>query len=388
MSWFPVCVVFEHGIECDEKLSHAGNVDDFEGFAGVFESFGEGFDGRVRSFCGEGGHVEILANGFSAAADGAFALEPSAVVIERSEAAQCGNFLPVEFSEFREIGDECSGGGRTDSRGAAEDVFLVVPVIVGFEEFEDGVLDLFDLFIELIDDILDAGADFLDGTGFESIFFGSTELDELSAACDALCELGLFFRRFSHGTGTNLLSEAGDDAGVNPVGFGEDAECLSEVSDLAGIDDGNFVSGIQQFRDESSLIPPGGFDNDEAGFRSRKPLKELLEAALVVAEGDRTSLRKETDIEGMFGHIDADERVEIIHGKLPVLPMRARQIRHGSRTAPAAVRVNSTKPTTILLQDGLRRPRLNRSVVGGLGGGCSASLRSLLQGVFHLTIQG
>src|SRR5579863_9021779 len=209
MSGFPVCVVFEHGVESDQELSHAGDVDDLEWLAGVFEAFGEGFDDGVRSFCGESRHVEIVPNGFSSAADGALTAKFSAIVIEGSETTQRRDFLSVEFAEFRKFGNEGCGSGGADSGSAAEDVLFVAPVIVRVEEFEDGVLDLFDLLVELIDDVLDAGADFLDRAGIESILFGGAELDELPAAYDAGLELGLFFRRFGHDPRANLLSEVG-----------------------------------------------------------------------------------------------------------------------------------------------------------------------------------
>ena len=48
----------------------------------------------------------------------------------------------------------------------------------------------------------------------------------------------------------DLVIAPGNDGSIDAVGFGEDAERLGKVSDLAGIDDGDEVSGIEQIGDE------------------------------------------------------------------------------------------------------------------------------------------
>lgn len=39
--------VFEHGVEDDQELAHAGGVDDFEFLAVFFQTLGEGLEGEV-----------------------------------------------------------------------------------------------------------------------------------------------------------------------------------------------------------------------------------------------------------------------------------------------------------------------------------------------------
>jgi hypothetical protein len=166
------------------------------------------------------------------------------------------------------------------------------------------------------------------------------------------------------------LTEPGDDGGVDAIGLSEDSDPASEITDLTRIDDGYEMTGIEKIGDESTLVSPGGFDDDQATPWCGQLAAKLLQSTLVVGQGEPPAFGKQTHIEGTLGDIDADERCErTIHGKIPVLQMRARRT-----PALAAVRADSKKPTTIKLCGGLGRPDRNRSVVGRRGAGCSAAL--------------
>jgi hypothetical protein len=98
------------------------------------------------------------------------------------------------------------------------------------------------------------------------------------------------------------------------------------------------------------------------------------------------------DIELMLGNIDADDvwrgvllHAGAWHGTFPVLRMRAPAIALAVR-ALAAVRASSTRPATIMLRDGLGRPRHDRSVAGRRERACFATLRSLSHGDLQHTL--
>jgi hypothetical protein len=85
---------------------------------------------------------------------------------------------------------------------------------------------------------------------------------------------------------------------------------------------------------------------------------------------------KDASLESVLGDINPDERSDrSLHGIVPVLQMRTRLGRRPA-TVPAAVRARSTRPATIMLCDGLRRPRHVRSAAGRSGKTCFATLRS------------
>jgi hypothetical protein len=173
--------------------------------------------------------------------------------------------------------------------------------------------------------MLNALSDGARGTGFETIGFGSPQINELSPTEDELLEFDLFCRGFGDGAGTDLLTEPGDDGGIDAIGLGEDSDPASEIADLTRIDDGDEMTRVEEIGDDASLITAGGFDDDQATSRCGELVAKLLQGALVVSQGDGPAFGEQMHIERMLGDIDADERCErTIHEKIPVLQMRAR----------------------------------------------------------------
>jgi hypothetical protein len=382
----------EHGVEDDQQLAHASRDHDFERLSGFFEALGEGADHGIASFGSECGHVQNAPDGRTSAPDRALTLKATAVVVEGRQADKRADLLAIELPEFRQVSQKRGGGSRSDARGAAEDSGFTAPVVVGFQEGEDALLDRPDVLIEAIHHVLNALANLSRGASFKTIGFGRAQLDKLPSARDELFQFLLFFRRFGDSARPDVLAEAGNDGGVKAIGLGQDPQPASEVANLARIDDGHEVTVVDELGDQASLIPARSFDNDQARSRRRKLPVEFLQSALVVGQRESSAFREQTTVEGIPGDIDADERGKRpVHGKLPVLRMRAR-VGLRPTSALAAVRVDSTKPATITLPDGLCRPGMHRSVAGRRGAGCYAtrrlrvsSLRSLPHGRVHLT---
>ncbi len=359
-------IIFDHSIEHHEQLAHAGSDDDFEFFSLSGESFGEFFQGGIEAFGGEGGHVEGVADVGSPTPNGAFAPHSSAIVVEGGQAREGGDFLSVELSEFGEIGHEGGGRGLAHAGNAGEEFGFGVPIVVGFEQLEDSLFDGVDFLVQEVDDFSHAPRDQLSGIRFEAIGFGGSQGDELSSAGDELLQFGLFFGQLIDQPGLDLLSEAGDDGGVEAIGFCQDAESAGEVADLPGIDDGHVMAGLGEFGHELALVSAGGFDHDQAGLGRGELLHELGKSLGSVVALPRAFLGQDMHVEGGLGDIDSDKMREVgMHVTIPVLQMRARLLPGRARTALAAVRAKFTNPATILLCDGLGRPIRDRSVAGG-----------------------
>jgi len=381
--WVPHRIIFDERIQDDEKFSHTGGDNNFERFALCFQPFRKRSDDGVEAFGGESSHVQDATHWGASAADGAFAMKASAVTIERRQSSQGGNFLAVEQSQFREFGQERTDCDCSDAGNGSEDIPFVCPMVVGFEQLGDLFVEGFDLLVEQRDHLLQTLLDDLGGGKFLPVFFGRSEVDQLSASCDELLQFLLFFVVFGDGSGTDVLSEAGDHACVDPVSFGEDTEAFGEVSDLAGIDDGDQMSRGGEIGDEPLLIPACGFDDDQAGSRLGQELLQMLKALCVIGERVLRFLRKETQIERVFGDVDADKGSNrAVHGAVPVLRMRAR-CNAKLRSALAAVRAKIHRPATTLLCDGLWGPGHDRSAAGRRGKACFATLRSLFHGNVH-----
>lgn len=376
-------VVFDHGVEDDQQLSHAGGEGDFGFFPLGLEPGIEGFEYGVMASGDEGGHVERRPESGSAAPDASLAAELSTIVIQGSDSHQGGDLLTVELTELGQFGDECGGGHFADARNTFEKLVALVPVIVGFDELEDLPVDPFEVFVNGVDEVLNAVQDlFVDGQR-PAIEFRGAMLDELSSPGGQFVELSLLFMGLSDRARLDVLGKPCDDEGVDAVGLGEQTERFGIVADLRWIDDRDGIAGGGQIADEGLLVASGGLNDDQTGSGAGKFLEE--EGALagrVVAAEDWTV--ENVNIEVVLRDVDADKRGDGSHvEEIPTLQMRARCA--SRRAAQAAVRAGFNNPATILLTHGLRCPRGYRSVAGRPGGACFATLRSPRQGVFHLT---
>jgi hypothetical protein len=317
------------------------------------ESIGEGFDDGIAASCRERGHVEDAADGFSSAADGAFALVLPAVVVEGSNADEGRDLLSVEGSEFGEIGDEGGGGNSAESGYGLDEFGFLSPIVVGLDKGFNGFFDVVDLTFQKFEDGLNT---FLSGFGpgqFEAIGFHDSEVDELSSAGDELLDFGLFFWHFLDRSRLDLLSEQSQDAGIKAVGLGGQAQGSGKVPNPFGINDRDAVAGIEEVGHERAFIAAGGLEDDQAARGLREEFAELLEPRSVVGQRVRLACGEEVEIERRLGDVDADaDQIRAVHGDVPFLPMRARG-RFGNLAAQATVRARFQRPATIQLCDGV-----------------------------------
>lgn len=262
---FPRGVVFEHGVEDDQELSDACDLDGFEGFSGAGESGGEFFDDGIASSSGERGHVQDGAEFFSTTPDGTFSTDSAAVAGVRRDASEGSDLLAIEFSEFGQFGDECGASDRPDAGGALDDLELGSPVVVALEQFGDAAFDGVRLAFDGLEHLANGFRDEFIGRLLEPAFFRRMLFDELPTAGQQRVEETLFFGDFCLGSGLHALGELGQDGRVEPVGLGVLAEGLGEVASLPRIDQGDRQVGILDRQEGRSFVPSGRFDEDQTG---------------------------------------------------------------------------------------------------------------------------
>ena len=339
---------------------------------------------------GECCHVEDISQGFSASSNGAFSLSFATVIIEGGNADEGRDLLTAELSKFRKFGDECCGGDIADTGDGFEEFESLLPVVIGEQQFENGSIEPEDVSVESFEGALETFSDESVEIIPESVGFGRAELQELSSSSDELIENSLFLGGFGNGSGFDIESEAGDDASVDPIGFGEDSKSFGVVAYLSGIDDGDGVSGGSEFPDNSAFIVSGGFEDDEAASGRRKSGEQHLMPVAGVWDTRRSALGELKGVEDSFGDIDSHDTGEhSFHEDDPSLQMRARS-RQTCGAAHAAVRVRIMRPATIRLLHGLPAvthggPKGHRSVAGRIGGSSFAALRTCPQCVFHIS---
>ncbi len=108
------------------------------------------------------------------------------------------------------------------------------------------------------------------------------------------------------------LPESHQDAGVDAVGLGEDAQPLGEVADPSGVDQRDGQRGVEQRVHEGTLQPAGRFDDDGGGPAGsgggiREDLDDPRDARRIVGEGLHAVGIGSGQVEFVLGDIDADE---------------------------------------------------------------------------------
>ena len=214
-----------------------------------------------------------------------------------------------------------------------------MPRICGFEGVEDG---------------LDAFPGGLGVGDVPAIGLLGSEVDELSPASDELLDFGLFFGGFLGGRRLHLFGEESQDAGIDAVGLGDQAQGPGEIADPFGIDDGDVVAGIEEVGDDLALVAAGGFEDDETiggigeqlAGAARCPAV-VLARVWVCPEG-----RRWRSSVALATSIPIQAQVRAIHGDVPFLPMRARAA-FGAARLRRLFGLDFQRPATILLCDGV-----------------------------------
>ncbi len=114
--------------------------------------------------------------------------------------------------------------------------------------------------------------------------------------------------------GRNDLTEAGQDTGIDGVGFGQDAQSFREVADLPSVDHHGRQRSGEQGADGSFLIMSGRLEDDAFGTEGARPGDEFGDAGRVVGEAPPLGGRKRVGVEEILADIDAENT---FHRKLP-----------------------------------------------------------------------
>ena len=165
-------------------------------------------------------------------------MELTTVTIERRDPDQGGDLLAVELSQFRQL-DQQAGRRTGPTPGTA-------PNNAAFAEARRRTRSVGRWLLPIVESVCRAvrACDECSSARFwrwpsRAGSRSRTELHKLPPSRDQLAKGGLFFRADFTGPGLRLLAKAGNHAGVEPIGLGQDPEATSEVADLPGIDHGH-----------------------------------------------------------------------------------------------------------------------------------------------------
>lgn len=89
----------------------------------------------------------------------------------------------------------------------------------------------------------------------------------------------------------HMPGEAGQDGGIEPIGFGQDIKGFGEVADLSGIDDADDVPRRRQVASDGPFITAGGFQDDQTGSRRWEFSEQFLTLRPIRQDSKRGRLR-------------------------------------------------------------------------------------------------
>ena len=150
-------MVTDFCVEDDGELSHACGEGEFGGFSVGAEAFVEVSDGWIAAGCGNGGHVENVAQIGPSAGNGTTAVSVAAVIGEGGDADEAGSLSAADGAEFAHIGDQGSGEDGADAGDGGEQAVEGLFAAVAADEGKDGGIEFVALALEGEDALVGAG---------------------------------------------------------------------------------------------------------------------------------------------------------------------------------------------------------------------------------------
>ena len=304
---------FEQRIKYGQEFSHASDMHYEIRFSGVFEALRERCDHRVEPSGGERGHVERSSDIRPSAGDAASPFEFSAIVVIGCQSPEGADLGSIGGAQFWDLGQELSGRIITDPWHTAQDLAFGIPVVVGIEQFGDGLFDGFELFVAHREGLLNTLEWDLSPGGLLSVLLHGLELDQLSSSSDEILEFLLVFRCFGGQARSDEFGKVSEITGVDRVRLGAVSQPLGKVSCLSRIDNGHRLSGINEMADKRSLVATRGFDDDELqGGELLELPQELFVPLEIIGEGIPLGQRSNMNVELIFGDINSDPQRDVV----------------------------------------------------------------------------
>ena len=335
----------DHGIKDGQQLADASDDGDFLGFSGENEAIREGADDGVEGNGGHSGPVEATSDRSAPAEDGAFAVHLARITIAGCNTDQGTDFPAGQAAQLRHLGEQRGERCRAEAAHTGKPVGKLG--MMGFDVPGKLGLDFVELGADGDDHRLDTPA----SGGMadrKPLVLGDLHGDELPPAGHQ----GLQRLRFGRGhdadeaiprrVACQHLGQFSNRLGVDPLGFGELAHRLGDISRLARLDDGHCPTGCLQSAGQISLQPTRGFHDDQINRDASQPSAEEVMTGVIVGEGRYPTANPNGGIDALFGDVDTDNKGFRHVPVLPCLqirpwvkPLFGRQ-RNGHEGAPSA----------------------------------------------------
>ena len=329
----------ENGIEHDEQLAHASGKRDLGFLAGRQQPRVKRLQHRITARSNQGGHIKHRANLGAAAPNRAPAAQLAAIVIERCDADQRGDFAAAEGAQFRQVGEQGSHRDTADRRYAAEQPGLFGPQGRLPDRLLQGAIELGQLFAQPADVGGNATVKPCCSAALP-IALGREHFNNLPALGDQGHQFAALGVGQGPGVRLDQFGEMRQDTRIDRIGLRQPAGSPRKVANLARIDHGDRQTRGGQFTGRRDFIAAAGFEHDAVHAELLQLLDQRCNAAWIVGHAEAFTARPQRRIELRFRYIDADKKV-ISHRFLPAPSPSLRDTGLLTRATVRAVRLVS-----------------------------------------------
>ena len=236
-------------------------------------------------------------------------------MVERGDANKRRDLAVVGSAEFRQLANKSRSQNNAGTRNALNQRFDMLSLVVGIDVVANLAVEFVDLFFRDADHRGQSLPSGLAGSSAKTVGLLGPALDQLPAAGEQSIEFNLQFRAFFQQPWRGQLGEACQNLRVDSVGFGKNAQAFGQVADLAGIDQSQRQIGVEQCGQELALDAAGGFDDDAGGSQIAEFSGQLLDACGIVGSSPDRGVVGASDVEKIFGDVDAHEKFRRVAGR-------------------------------------------------------------------------
>jgi transposase len=287
----PDLSMFDHRVQDDQELAHAGREGYFPGLARPTKAVVKGLADGVISAGGQNSHIEGSPHPGPSAPDSPLAPEAAAVSLVATQSAQ-----------FRKVGQQGDGHHPADPWDAAQQIVLFSPEGTLLQGAFQVIPQISQLLLQPADMVLDSPTHRF-SRGPQPILLGSKHLDHLVAPGQEggqFLSLGI---RQRIERGSHRLSKVSQDLGIQPVSFGQPAGSSGEVSNLAGIDQGQGQSSTSQSCSHRHLESARGLQYHQFRVELSQSRDYLGDTWSIVSHAPSISSGTHGDIQLVFGDV-------------------------------------------------------------------------------------
>lgn len=278
----PISVLFQECVCEDDEFSHEGGDGLFWRFSCGDELVIFDFHIGVEAHGDEGWHVKRLAHLFAPTMDEGFALPLTRLAGDGCEAGKgCGLFF-VKAAEFGHLGDQHGRSEGRDSGDRDQDRKAGGQGWIRVDQSPDRLVEGVQLLVDLLAARLVLAFEQGQMDGFGAVPGGGSVFDK--GLTSEVQVLEIIEARARHGPRRQAqqCAHAGEHCGIERVGLGKLADCLSEAFGLTGIDLDDGHPGRRELDLELAMVRPRGLVNDPRRHRPDPPDQRFMAGRRVV----------------------------------------------------------------------------------------------------------